>query len=114
MKFIFAIFQDKVNNKKNVMNVATAMATLGMANTRGLEDPAIGPMLLSHASVMGNQYSCFPWFWFDFSFQSRIHLLEESRAFSLIHGKKQEWYKSLPKIARTQKHTNTKNKFRVS
>ena len=52
MKFIFAIFQDKVNNKKNVMNVATAMATLGMANTRGLEDPAIGPMLLSHASVM--------------------------------------------------------------
>ena len=41
-------------------------------------------------------------------------MLEESRAFSLIHGKKQEWYKSLPKIARTQKHTNTKNKFRVS
>ena len=48
-----------------------------------------------------------------FRFQSRIHLLEESRAFSLIHYKKQEWFKSLPKIARTQKHTNTKNKFRV-
>ena len=41
-----------MNHKKNVMNVATAMATLGMANTRGLEDPAIGPLLLSHASVM--------------------------------------------------------------
>ena len=51
--YICTTFQDKVNNKKNVMNVATAMATLGMANTRGLEDPAIGPMLLSHASVIG-------------------------------------------------------------
>ena len=46
-----SLFQDKVNHKKNPMNVATAMATLGMANTRGLEDPAVGPMLLSHAYV---------------------------------------------------------------
>ena len=29
--------------------VLQAMATLGMANTRGLEDPCTGPMLLSHA-----------------------------------------------------------------
>ena len=41
---------EKINNKlKNVMNVATAMSTLGMANTRGLEDPSVGPMMLSHA-----------------------------------------------------------------
>ena len=38
-----------MNHKLKIMNVATAMATLGMANTRGLEDPSIGPMLLSHA-----------------------------------------------------------------
>ena len=41
--------KDKVNLKKNQMNVATAMATLGMANTRGLEDPTVGPMMLSSA-----------------------------------------------------------------
>ena len=41
---------EKINNKlKNVMNVATAMSTLGMANTRGLEDPSVGPIMLSHA-----------------------------------------------------------------
>ena len=58
--------KDRINSKHKIMNIATvstmimmemieivlkAMATLGMANTRGLEDPAVGPMLLSHASV---------------------------------------------------------------
>ena len=41
--------KEKINNKLKIMNVATAMSTLGMANTRGLEDPSVGPMLLSHA-----------------------------------------------------------------
>ena len=43
------MMKDKSNTKLKIMNVATAMATLGMANTRGLEDPSVGPMLLSHA-----------------------------------------------------------------
>ena len=92
---VINIMKDKANTKVKIMNVATAMATLGMANARGLEDPSIGPMLLSHA------------------FQSRIHVLEESRAFSLIHQKKQDWFSTLPAILRTQKHTNTRNKYRV-
>ena len=46
---VTTIMKDKANNKVKIMNVATAMATLGMANARGLEDPSIGPMLLSHA-----------------------------------------------------------------
>ena len=43
------MIKDTANVKLKIMNVATAMATLGMANTRGLEDPSVGPMLLSHA-----------------------------------------------------------------
>ena len=50
----------------------------------------------------------------SFRFQSRIHLLEESRAFAIIHQKKQEWYQGLPAAARSQKQTNTRNKYRVN
>ena len=46
---VMTVMKDKANTKLKIMNVATAMATLGMANARGLEDPSIGPMLLSHA-----------------------------------------------------------------
>ena len=51
---------------------------------------------------------------FVFRFQSRIHVLEESRAFAIMHQKKQDWYAGLPAAARSQKQTNTRNKYRVN
>ena len=43
------VHKEKDKNKVKTMALATAMATLGMGNMRGLEDPSLGPMLLSHA-----------------------------------------------------------------
>ena len=40
-------------------------------------------------------------------------MLEESRAFAIMHQKKQEWYQGLPAAGRSQKQTNTRNKYRV-